>query len=474
MHRIIEAIVMRFNRISYPLFLGFLLLVLSLIPCSRSKAEKLTLDKCIELADEQNIDIRIAKENVARAAFDIDEASAEGLPKLSADWAITRSDEAVQPNIDGQSMLVNPLYARAGHFVFGLPLDVFGIIKLGNRLAHLGKVQAQYDYEKACNNLIFDVKKGFYDVLRAEENVRISKESLSDLEAHLADARANLKAGTIAKFEVLRAETEAANSRVACISAENALRLSCASFNNLLGRDLNAPLDLEPPSETRYFQIDLKSCIQSATSARPEVRNADTQVELTDKMITIAKRTGQPRINLLWKFNRNYDPTFIDSRSASWNANVSAGVSLLDGGATRSQINQARSDAISAKSGKTAVTLGVGVETHQAYLNIRQAKEAVTSADKGLALAKESARLADSRYKNGLSTQVELLDARAALTQAESYYATALYDYRVAVAKLEQSVGGPREMAKLLNSVPSTNDDKVASNTDNQQTSTIN
>lgn len=426
-----------------------LALILFLTAVGLSHAEKMTLAKCVGTALENNPSVKIAKENVLKTAADIDLASAQGMPRLILNSTFTRTNKYA-PLYEGISLL-NTRYANLS---IAQPLDIFGIIKTGRRMAHLGRISAEYDYEKTKNDLALQVKTSYYDVLRAQQNLRVQEDASQQLEAHLKDAQVNLAAGTVSKFEVLRAETETANAKLNLISAQNAVKLAKSSLNSVMGRNLDTPIELEEPAQPKFVDVKLEECIDSACKWRPEMKSADTQVELSGKMITIAQREKQPKVNLLYNYDQNSPTPYVAAQGKRWDAALKSSVSILDGGAARAHVGQAVSDAANAKYGQKQATLGVSMETRQAYLDLKASRQRIAAADKGLSLARESMRLADVRYKAGMSTQVEVFDARAMLTSAESYYINALYDYQIALAKLEKAVGGETQMAKLIKSNP--------------------
>lgn len=421
---------------------------------SAARAEKLTLEKSIEYALEHNPVVRIARENVRKTAAYIDEASAAGMPKLDLEATYMRLDRAATATISGKTVELNVVDNRAADLSLRQPLDVFGIIELGKRMAHLGRVSAQFDYDQVWNDTALQVKEAYYAVLRAQQQLKVREDAVLMLEAHLKDARTHHSAGTIAKFDVLRAETELANARQGLIAAQNGVDLAKAGFNNVLGRELDAPVDLEEPGAARFVELDVAACTDSACSTRPEVRRADTQVELSDKMIDIAKHGSKPKVDLLWTYNRNLSVTIFNPRPTSWRAFLIASMPLYDGGKTKAAVQQAECDAENAKSGREQAILAVTLDVKQSYLSLNEGRERILAAEKGLEQARESMRLAQVRYRGGVSTQVEVMDARAALTLAETNYVNALYDYHIATARLERAVGGKTQMAKLIEHGP--------------------
>jgi outer membrane protein TolC len=413
-------------------------------------AEKLTLADSIKFALENNPSVRIAEENVHRARATIHEATAIGMPKLTLEGIYQRLDEIASVTFGERTVELGTLDSRTADLTLLQPVDVFGAVKTARRAARSIKSGSEHDLAATTNNTTLEVKQAYLNVLREQKKLVVYEGAILILEAHLKDAQAHYNAGTIARFDVLRAETELANARPALITARNGVELAKSAFNNVLGRGLDASVDLEEPRTPEFVQADLVACVQSACGQRPEVLRADTQVDVSDIVAKGAELAGKPRFNLRWAYNRNFDSTVFNPRESSWRAFFTASVSIFDGGATRASVDKAESDAQNARSAREQVVQGVTLDAKQAYLSLNESRERIAAAEKGLEQARESVRLAQVRYKGGVSTQLEVLDAQAALTIAETNHVNAYYDYQVALARLERAVGGSAQFAKLV------------------------
>jgi TolC family type I secretion outer membrane protein len=426
------------------------LAVLSAILCSGSVyGEKQTIQQSLRIAEDNNPGLSIARENITRTQAVTDLGSAEGLPNISLDWTYTRSHPQLFTNDFGPPLLITPRSGTMVELSLSQRLDLLGIANLGRRMAHLGAEQARHDFETARNNLRYEVKKAYFDVLHAEDDLCVRERSLAQLSAHLDDANTNFKAGTIARFDVVRAQTQVSNAKVDLIVARNRVRMSKASFNSILGRDLSAPVELEIPELPKYVEPDLAACIAAASSSRPEVESATAQAELARGMVSMAGQGNSPTVEVALNGTRNFTPTLENTLTSVSSAGISADLPIYDAGLTRSAVGQARSDALSANSGLRMAILGVSLDVRQAFLALREARQSIVAAGSNLDLAKEGLRLADVAYRGGATTQLDVLDAQNALTQADFSYADALYNYHLAEAKLEQAVGGEEQMKKL-------------------------
>ncbi|MDH7482271.1 MAG: TolC family protein [Armatimonadota bacterium] len=444
----IDRLVERCGFIRSPIIIVLVIFQLSL--WSAVFAEKLTLEESIKLAVQNNPRAHIALENVKKAYATVDEATSQGMPKLSLEGTYQRLDEVSVVRFGEREIPLGSLYTRTADLILTQPLDVFGIVRAGKRTAKYNTSASKSEYEQVINDITLETKKAFFNVLRAEQFLKVQEENVKALEAHLADAKAHLAAGTVAQFEVLRAETQVANARQQLIIAQNGLELAKSAFNNVLARPLDAQVDLAEPEIPQFAEVNLKACVDVALSMRPEIKKAEMQVKAAEEVARVAMLAGKPRINLRWAYNRSFDVSTFSPRESSWRAFLTASYYIFDGGATKASVRKATSDAKSAKSMREQTMRGVTLDVQQAYLSLRESQERIKAAEKALEQARESMRLAQVRYQGGVSTQVEVFDAQAALTLAQTNYVNAIYDYQIALAQLERAVGGPSQMAKLL------------------------
>ena len=87
------------------------------------------------------------------------------------------------------------------------------------------------------------------------------------------------------------------------------------------------------------------------------------------------------------------------------------------------------------------LTLDIAKEVEQSYLDVKAAREVIRATKKAREAAAENLRLAMGRYKSGVGNIIEVTDAQVQFAQADLNYVRALYDFKVAEAKLDKAVG---------------------------------
>ena len=186
-------------------------------------------------------------------------------------------------------------------------------------------------------------------------------------------------------------------------------------------------------------------CLKEALATRPEVLEADAQIAAARRGIQYARRSLLPGLSLsLGYYNvRNSTGT---ARIDEPEAGVGISLPLFDGGLARAREQQARADIATATTNKRQAIDQVTLDVQQAYLNLVQARDQVAVANQALAQARTGFQLARVRYnagvaRAGISPQLEVSDAQAALTQAESNQVNAIYDYNQSRAQLDRAIG---------------------------------
>jgi outer membrane protein TolC len=158
------------------------------------------------------------------------------MPKVSLEGTYQRVDSVPKVSFGDTDINLGSLDNRSADLVLVQPIDVFGAINTARRTARSSRSISEHEYDRQRNDTILDTKLAFYSVLRAQKFLKVQEDTIAQLEAHVKDAETHYAAGTIAKFDVLRAETQLANARQGLIAAQNGVELAKAAFNNVLGR----------------------------------------------------------------------------------------------------------------------------------------------------------------------------------------------------------------------------------------------
>ena len=305
------------------------------------------------------------------------------------------------------------------------------------------------DYQTAVADTLLGVQVAYFDVLDALQQISVQEASVELLTSELTDTTRRYDAGTVPRFNVLRAEVELANARPRLIRARNSYRIAKNNLINQLGfnvpRDAveDVPLTLSGKLEAEPFKLGLPQAIVLALERRTELWSLRKTQALRKEDIVTAKAGYKPSLQAYGGYDAHNSQLSQDLSYEDHGAigGVQLNWNLFDGRLTKGKVVQT-----TALYERTGVELEdterrIELEVRTAHSYFVEADEVLISQKKVLEQAEEALRLARARSEAGTGTQLDVLSAQTALTEARTTQSQALHDYSVARARLERAVG---------------------------------
>ncbi|MDM7460183.1 MAG: TolC family protein [bacterium] len=405
-------------------------------------SDALTLDEAIQLAVRNNRAVQISERSIEKSRNAVREARGNALPQIQGNATYTRFDQVATARFGPQPIRLGNIENRTARITLTQVIDISGVVRTAVRAASVFVSISELEYERTRNDTILQVVQAYQGVSRADEFVRVAEEALKNAQERLRIIRVQVDAGVAAQFDLLRAETAVAQAEQALLNARNQRELAAAALNNLLGRDLNTPVQVVKPTELPTLQeVALETLTQQAYTNRPEILAAERGVELARVNIRNAQRGALPNLLLTGQADFNLNTSPFNPRRETYTGVVVLSVPIWDSGITRAREAQARDDLEIAQLRLQQVKEGVALEVRQAYLNLQDAQKRLAVAQKGLEQATEALRLARVRFEAGVSPQLEISDAELAFTQAQTNLVNAQFDYLDAYAALQRAIG---------------------------------
>lgn len=407
--------------------------------------ERLTLDQALRFALDNNFAIRQARERLREQEGLIVEVRASVLPGVSASAGYSRDDKDFTSGAGGSGNYQN---WTAGVYVRQL-LYQGGGVTAALDAARTTREAAVLDIRAVVEDVMLEVRTRFADVLLAREAIDVQEQGVALLREQLRDVKNRFEAGSVSQFEVLTAEVALANAQPRLISARNAFRIAIDELRRVIGYrgevggdpakipDFEGELNKEP------VVFELQSALAAAKARRPELLRLE-QLRLANESGVKAARAGfLPEVSLTAGYEGRKlsgSNSFSDTVDG-WTAGLNAQWAIFDGARTRGQVAQARARLNRARLSLSEQSLAIEVEVRRSLSAWQEAEELAEAAAKVVEQATEALRLADVRYKNGAATQLDVLQARVALTEAQLNRLSAYYRHTVAVAAARRATG---------------------------------
>ena len=405
----------------------------------------LSMDDVVRIALERNRTVQQAREAVLAARAAVAKAKAAQRFTLAIQGKLNSHEPTASFNVPlptGQTIKVDliPKVSWQTGLVATQPLYRGGQLYYQEVLARLGVDVSVLQQQQQEWEIRRQARELFLTVLQAQEMEKVAAENVSRAARHLQDARARVEAGAAPGFDVIRAEAEVANANDGLVAAHAAVEKAFATLKTLLAIPVTQPVRLKPPAMEEIGDAELERAIATALEHRPEIKAADTAVRMARAKIGLAKATRRPSVDLYASYQHTSVAGFA-GHHWGWDIGVQLNQLIFDHGLSRAAVKEAEAEARKAEKAAKQVREGIALEVHQAWVDLRAAREKIAAAEKGVRQAEEAMRIADLRYREGVAPAVEVTDARAALIAARANLVNARFAYEQAKVKLEHAIG---------------------------------
>lgn len=436
--------------------------------------QALTLDQAVAIAQRESPIVRGAVEEVQAAIERLRAAQAETRPWLSVNTflsggsnaGIARTSPVSQPEMimglprsaffDQNLMLMYPLYTG-------------GRLNAMIRQAAALRNASQAELEARRQEVALMTRLAYREVLARQALVSVWQARLREDQERLRIDREQLQVGAIALVSVRRDEAEVAATQQELTNAQRDVEISLMQLKTVMGVHPTSRIELierleyrpsiellksliaqVPPQPTSLlaqssppaqaaFSEELQALLRLAEARRPEIQAASQRVQGAQAETDIARSAFLPQVNvfamgdfMMMKGEAPFTGTTFG---------LVASLPIYNGGQRHARLRTAEAERRRQEQERMQIMLQIGQEVYAALLNLRAAEQNIQTARAALAAAEESYRVMQQRFQAGRSVLVELLDALATRTEAESNVVQALFQYNAAQDQLLRAVG---------------------------------
>lgn len=368
-----------------------------------------------------------------------------------------KSYSAILPNIDlTAEYLRKDKVGSLGPITFGdldnystslkvtQPIFAGGAIPATINAGKLFSLLTDQTVRTAVQDLTYTASHAYYDVLLNQHLLQISADAVRSAQAHLDNVKRKRQGGVASDFDVLRAEVELSNFQAELIQTKNAINIAKAQLIKEMGVSQDSDFILS--DELQYFpsSVTMERAVEVAFRNRPDLMSREFDIKYQKELLKVARSRYWPTISGFydntWSRPDPHQSTIVDDGHL-WQAGFRATLPIFDGLSRegdviqqKTRVRQAQIDLVDAE--ETAL-----FEITSALLSIQNAAEFVESQRLNLTRAEEGLRLAEVGYREGINTQVEMIDAQAALTTASANYYQSIYSHIVAKLDLQKAMG---------------------------------
>ncbi|HOV28925.1 MAG TPA: TolC family protein [Synergistales bacterium] len=318
----------------------------------------------------------------------------------------------------------------------GKRLDLSGLDALRIRQAELAAEIQEARHAEFAASLMREAETAYWNAAAGKSTVALYASLLAQRQEDLRIARLRFEQGTAARLDVFRAEVQVEKTRAAKTEAEAALRDALSLMARLAGGEA-----VEPSEIPARFETTLSADLEAAWKARPDARRAALEREAAAVATRIAALGMNPVLEASLASTLLSDSSTVVPPESDLLFSLRMEVPLYDGGQTRAEKQSRRILETAAEQDERALRVKVAMELAQASSRLAKAQALEMSRRKEVDLASEELRITRLRYRTGVGSQLELLDAQVREQAARTAYLDALREMAVARAQLSYALG---------------------------------
>lgn len=456
------------------------------VPAAAPRA--LTLEDAFRLAESASEAVRISEAGLLRARGQVKVARATVLPQVTATAGVQRllvnqfqeiTRRFADPNAPPPTDTAPPnplalLFGAPNTWTLSLqasqPLFLDRRLTIANRTARAVEDVARLGLRSARAQLRYDVAAAYFDAVVAERARQLAESSFVQTDRTFRQASLQRRVGTVAEFDQLRAQVSRDAQRPLVLQATQQRDLALIRLRQLLDLPLAQPVELATPIEDADMERALAASRLDAEvrpaagtglagvtldatptlaprdtlpGERTAVRQAQLSVQTQEAALTAARLERAPAFQLATNYtrtafqqNENFVPNGWNSFFPNWTISLGLSVPVWTSGRITGNIMQAEANVAEAKARLAQARDAAAVDVELALTTLRQAEATWLASEGTVTQAQRALEIANVRYANGVSTQLEVDDVRNLALQAGINRLQAARDLQLARLRL--------------------------------------
>jgi len=423
-------------------FTASLIFIFTIAFAQKTEKNSLTLKDVIKLTVENHPLIKQKEDELRAAQFRVEEQKSSYLPYVSAEASYTRIGPI-------------PAFAFGGENLELAPANNYNVgVLVHQTLYDFGKRDSQVDYASSFLNSIKDNEdlikndlsnqavRVFCGILFLEKSIAVEDTQYAALQEHLKITELRIKNGTATDYDALSTKTRMVEIKNEKIELQNEMNKQKLYLKELIGLDRKKEISITGYFDLPNYRLNSDSLLNAAYSQRQELKLAmDTRntVNLQKEMIS---QIDKPvfSADLGYGVKNGYEPN-IDVLRGNWFAGVSVDVPIFNGNLTENKISEAKAVIDAADKKIAQIKESISTDIYQAISDLKTGIEKLNSTQDQIGYAEKSLERAKVQYERGAGTNLEVLDAETASTQARLLNIQAMYQSIISYYSLRKAIG---------------------------------
>ncbi len=419
-----------------------------------SQDELLSLEKCIEIALQNQPALGTAQGQIITAESDLTQVRSLRFPQIQVEAGAYVTNTALAGNI-GNAPIIDPKsgtdFIPSLRMTVKQPIYDFGRTDKAISAKQKLMQAAELSLASTEEDVILNVHIAYYNYILAQEIFQINEERVKQSRKHLERAKGFFEVGKLPESEVSKSELELANSDLELSNARGKMQLAKVSLNSAMGiTELSDDLksyNTHPNFQFELFTANLKDAISQALSSRNELTIADLRIRAGKASLASAKSQYYPIITA----SGGVGPYIIrnsatEAKSSTkygtgYNVGINFAFPIFQGLSVRADIAEAQGIIRIANSQYNTTKQKIVQEVQERFFSVKIAEERYKASDKIVSQTVKNQNLAEGRFDTGVGSAIEVTDANFSVANSKIERTTALYNFLIEKARYERTIG---------------------------------
>lgn len=417
------------------------------IASSAQAQVKLSLEEAIQIALENNFDIKLTKNTLEQAKNNFNRANAGMLPVITGNFSTNNTVSNTKQTLSsGVSQERNG--ARNSNLVYGPVLnwqvfDGFQMFARYDRLKELEQLGTA-NLKLSIQNTLADVINNYYDLVSQQQQIKALNEALTISQIRLKNSNNRFKIGKAAKLEVLAASVDLNTDTTNLLRQLDLYRGTKIKLNELLARDINSDFIVSDSINigNNLMLADLQS---SASQLNPTLQTALINKRIAEINLRQVKANRYPVININSGYNFNKSTSELGFARTSvgrgLNYGLTASVNIFNGSLQKRNEKNASLEIENSQLQYEKINQNIVSQLTSLYQTYKTNLELVKLEQENLAVAKQNMDITLEKFRIGSVAPLEFREAQRNYINANARFTNAQYEAKLAEIALLQLSG---------------------------------
>ncbi len=297
---------------------------------------------------------------------------------------------------------------------------------------------SKFTEQSVSQSIKLKIAEAYVTVLLRMRQVEVAGSQEQSLSAHAVDVQNLYDEGMVPFNDLLAAKVALANAQQTTLQAQNSLDVAKSHYNRFLGRSLDHKFELDEIPLV-FPDVGLDNLTADALKTRSELDSLKNQVEALTWQAKAEKAVSGPKLELVGGYD--YNENSHQLHEGVWQAMARVSWDIFDGNIAKNRgvVFSAKSSAATEKLNELRAI--IRLQVRQSWLDIDESRKRIAVAETALDQSDENLNVTRNRYREGIGTNTEVLDAESMRTVSHVRYDTAVHDAALAIIRLHYAVG---------------------------------